>query len=123
MVLSLSGVLTIVARRLVPRLSAQVTTPTTLEADQEACDVLGAFDDSLKLLLIEHGIRIALQEKTRRELGGPFWLDYRRSVRDPAAMGRQRRLVGELHRPSDSRRGGRLHLARSRSGRAAPKSA
>lgn len=52
--------------------------------DREGADVLGAFTDSLKLLMIEHGSRIAFQEKTRRELGGNFWADYRRSVRIPA---------------------------------------
>lgn len=46
-------------------------------------DLLGAFGDSIKLLLIEHGTRLAFQEKTRRELAGPFWSDYRRSVRWP----------------------------------------
>jgi hypothetical protein len=51
--------------------------------DEEGADVLGAFADSLKLLLIEHGTRIAFQPKTRRELGGDFWHDYRRSVRMP----------------------------------------
>jgi hypothetical protein len=51
--------------------------------DDEGADVLGAFTDSFKLLLIEHGTRIAFQPKTRRELGGPFWSDYRRSVRIP----------------------------------------
>jgi len=39
--------------------------------------------DSLMLLAVEHGVRIVGQEKTRRELGGPFWADYRRSVRVP----------------------------------------
>ena len=43
----------------------------------------GALEDSLRLLAIEHSIRIGFQEKTRRELGGPFWKDYRRSVRTP----------------------------------------
>ena len=43
----------------------------------------GLIGDSLKLLLIEHGTRIAFQEKTRRELDGPFWSDYKRSVRMP----------------------------------------
>ena len=43
----------------------------------------GLLGDSFKLLLIEHGSRIAFQEKTRRELGGPFWSDYKRSVRMP----------------------------------------
>jgi hypothetical protein len=51
--------------------------------DEEGTDVLGAFTDSLKLLMIEHGFRIALQDKTRRELGGNFWVDYHRSVRVP----------------------------------------
>jgi hypothetical protein len=51
--------------------------------DSEGASVLGAFTDSLKLLMIEHSIRIGFQEKTRRELGGNFWGDYRRSVRMP----------------------------------------
>jgi hypothetical protein len=51
--------------------------------DREAADVFGAFADSLRLLLIEHGSRIGFQGKTRRELGGNFWHDYRRSVRIP----------------------------------------
>jgi hypothetical protein len=32
---------------------------------------------------MEHGLRIAFQEKTRTELGGRFWSDYRRSIRMP----------------------------------------
>jgi hypothetical protein len=52
--------------------------------DGKGTDILGAFGDSLRLLLIEHGTRIAFQEKTRQALGGPFWSDYRRSVRIPA---------------------------------------
>ncbi len=40
--------------------------------------------DSIKLLFLEHGIRVAFQPKTRNELAGPFWRDYRRSVRVPA---------------------------------------
>ena len=55
----------------------------TFEEDRDGADVVGAFADSLKLLLLEHGSRIAFQEKTRRELGGPFWGDYKRSVRVP----------------------------------------
>lgn len=58
--------------------------PTAFEDDDEGADVLGAFADSLKLLMIEHGTRVAFQQKTRRELGGPFWSDYRRSVRIPS---------------------------------------
>lgn len=35
-------------------------------------DIGAAFVDSLKLLMVEHGTRIACQQKTRRELAGPF---------------------------------------------------
>jgi hypothetical protein len=52
-------------------------------AEDEGADVVGAFVDSLKLLMIEHVVRISFQEKTRRELDGPFWGDYRRSLRIP----------------------------------------
>lgn len=55
--------------------------------DEEGADVLGAFTDSLKLLFIEHGVRVAFQAKTRSELGGNFWADYRRSVRIPGQWG------------------------------------
>ena len=43
----------------------------------------GAIADSIRLLMIEHSTRIAFQSKTRRELGGPFFKDYRRAVRTP----------------------------------------
>ena len=43
----------------------------------------GAFTDSLRLLIIEHVSRVAFQDKTRRELGGPFFSDYVRSVKIP----------------------------------------
>ena len=46
-------------------------------------DVMGAIGDSFKLLAIEHAIRISFQEKTRKELKGPFWNDYQRSVKVP----------------------------------------
>lgn len=39
--------------------------------------------DSLKLLVVEHGVRVAVQAKTRNELEGRFWRDYGRSVRVP----------------------------------------
>jgi len=39
--------------------------------------------DSVRLLAIQHAARIGLQEKTRRELGGHFFGDYRRSVHVP----------------------------------------
>jgi hypothetical protein len=55
-----------------------------VQDDQEGADILGAFTDSLKLLMIEHGIRVGFQQKTRAELRGNFWHDYRRSVRIPS---------------------------------------
>lgn len=62
--------------------TAQVTS-TPASNDSARTSLKGVLADSLKLLMIEHGTRIALQEKTRRELGGPFFLDYKRSVRMP----------------------------------------
>jgi hypothetical protein len=53
-------------------------------SEAQTADVAGAFGDSLKLVLMEHGIRVAFQEKTRRELEGNFWRDYKRSVRIPS---------------------------------------
>ena len=37
----------------------------------------------MRLLLIEHGTRVLFQAKTRRELTGPFFRDYARSLRMP----------------------------------------
>jgi hypothetical protein len=51
--------------------------------DESRTDVIGALRDSLNFLMMEHAARVAFQAKTRRELGGPFWGDYRRSVRLP----------------------------------------
>jgi hypothetical protein len=47
----------------------------------------GALEDSVRLLAVEHSIRIGFQAKTRRELGGPFFKDYARSVRMPQTWG------------------------------------
>ena len=65
---------------------AQERLDSTLRSadDDQGTDVLGTFVDSLKLLMIEHGTRVAFQDKTRRELGGNFWRDYGQSVRMPA---------------------------------------
>src|SRR5215212_5750923 len=53
------------------------------ESDSDGVDVAGVLADSLKLLMWEHGTRLLFQPGTRAELGGPFWSDYRRSVRVP----------------------------------------
>ena len=67
-----------------PSLVQEPRRPVTgIEDDHQGTDVLGAFTDSLKLLLLEHGTRVAFQDKTRRELDGPFWADYRQSIRMP----------------------------------------
>ncbi len=59
--------------------------PLTRPAPSEAnrTDVSGAILDSFKQLAWEHGIRVAFQDKTRSELGGSFWRDYKRSIRVP----------------------------------------
>lgn len=70
----------------VTTLNAAAQAPSSASSDvlqHPPSQVLPALADSLKLLGIEHGIRIALQPKTRRELPGPFWEDYRRSVKVP----------------------------------------
>lgn len=76
-----------------PPTTPPTTLPTTLPPTLPAADasahtdertnVGGAAFDSLKLLLMEHAIRLGFQEKTRQALRGPFWSDYRHSVRIP----------------------------------------
>ncbi len=51
--------------------------------DHDRPKMTAIISDSVKLLMIEHATRIAFQSKTRRELGGKFWSDYRRSVHMP----------------------------------------
>ena len=51
--------------------------------DGRRANVMGAIGDSFRLLSMQHGMRIAFQSKTRRELGGPFLKDYRQSLRLP----------------------------------------
>jgi hypothetical protein len=65
--------------------AAQVPEAQTQDAPAltRGADVPGALVDSLKIVLIEHGIRLAFQEKTRRELKGPFWSDYVHSIKIP----------------------------------------
>lgn len=71
-----------------PSIRAQTTDPDgpegSLPAPQpEKTKITAAIADSIRLLMIEHGTRIAFQEKTREELGGPFWSDYKKSIRWP----------------------------------------
>jgi hypothetical protein len=65
--------------------AAQVRTEVPVHAanDDGGTDIGAALRNSFKLLMIEHATRLLTQEKTRRELAGPFMEDYRRSVRIP----------------------------------------
>jgi hypothetical protein len=67
-------------------LSLVVTSPAISQTTTPPADgpsITAALRDSLSLLAVEHGVRIAFQSKTRRELEGPFWGDYTRSLRMP----------------------------------------
>lgn len=73
-----------------PPLDAQDLHGSPSLLEQDASDLArmpstlkGAIADSLRLLLLEHTTRVAFQEKTRRELRGPFFRDYVRSLRVP----------------------------------------
>ena len=57
------------------------------QREPRGANVIGAAADSFRLLSMQHGFRIALQEKTRRELGGPFVKDYGNSIRMPRTWG------------------------------------
>ncbi len=57
--------------------------PPPAATPPEKTHIGAAIADSFRLLMMEHAIRIATQEKTRKELGGPFWTDYRKSIRWP----------------------------------------
>lgn len=65
-----------------PALSQTVGRQDTRTRD-DTPTIVGAFRDSLRLLIAQHAIRIGFQEKTRRELSGPFLHDYHQSVTMP----------------------------------------
>lgn len=46
-----------------------------------------AMNESMRFLLLQHGLRIALQPNTRRRLGGPFFRDYADSVASLSGWG------------------------------------
>jgi len=66
-----------------PASESQDSTSRTATTSRAHTDVKGAIEGSLRLLMLEHLGRIAFQEKTRRELSGPFFSDYARSVHMP----------------------------------------
>ena len=61
----------------------QQTTEDPSELAPAKSTLKGAIAGSVRLLLLEHSMRVAFQQKTRRELGGRFFGDYFRSVRMP----------------------------------------
>src|SRR5215213_7862265 len=65
------------------RESSTAVNPDPSELARTPSTWQGALTDSLRLLLLEHMTRIAFQGKTRRELGGNFFGDYKRSLRMP----------------------------------------
>lgn len=80
-------------------------------------DKTGVFVDALALLGIEHGIRLAFQPGTRRELRGNFWRDYRRSVGVPTAWeDTDRWLVNYVGHPIHGAAAGYLWLEHDPSG-------
>ncbi len=64
-----------------PDQGQQQTAP--VQTDSDPGGWRGALIDSMRLLMLEHAGRIAFQEKTRRELSGPFFADYMHSLRIP----------------------------------------
>lgn len=83
--------LAIVVALVVSALPLHAQSGDTTEAMQDASDQIasaapawkGALSDSIRLVLMQHSIRIAFQAKTRGELGGTFFRDYRQSIRIP----------------------------------------
>ena len=67
--------------------SASALSPDGRDDGSSSSTLKGAIADSLRLLFIEHTTRILFQEKTRRELGGPFFADYVRSLHVPRTWG------------------------------------
>jgi hypothetical protein len=67
--------------------AGQQTTDDPSELAPAKSTLKGAIADSMRLLLLEHSMRVAFQQKTRRELGGPFFGDYLRSVHTPKTWG------------------------------------
>jgi len=66
-----------------PDVAAQDNTQVSRLAAARPGGWQGALQDSIRLLAFEHAVRIGFQSKTRRELPGPFWSDYRRSLNVP----------------------------------------
>jgi len=78
-----AGILIFLPQRADAQPSASTAAATASRDDSARTNLKGVLADSFKLLMMEHITRVAIQEKTRRALGGNFFGDYRRSVRVP----------------------------------------
>jgi hypothetical protein len=58
-----------------------------LDTQRDRTSLKRVFEDSMRLLAMQHALRIGLQEKTRSELDGHFFSDYKRSVHVPYQWG------------------------------------
>ena len=93
-----------------PPTSACVTAARALAVthivDAPSTDDTAPLQDSLRLLVMQHLLRIAAQQKTREELGGPFFADYHHSVRMPQQWGDGGAITGFIwldHSPRGKR--------------------
>lgn len=78
------GVTLVLIFNLAP-LNAQ--TDLTIQLSGDRTSLKHIFEDSIRLLAMQHSLRIGLQKKTRRELGGRFFADDKRSVHVPHQWG------------------------------------
>ena len=79
----LSRWLTITSLAVLPHQLLAQADPGRVPADESHSAIGAAVASSLRLLVLEHAGRIVFQERTRRELKGPFFRDYARSLRLP----------------------------------------
>jgi hypothetical protein len=78
-------VATLLLLALVTPLRAQSDRSSNVSSDRVS--IKHVVEDSVRLLAIQHATRIGLQEKTRRELQGAFFGDWKRSVHVPHQWG------------------------------------
>jgi hypothetical protein len=58
-----------------------------LDTQSDRTSLKRVFEDSMRLLAMQHALRLGLQAKTRSELDGHFFSDYKRSVHVPHQWG------------------------------------
>lgn len=85
--ISVSRAAVIVVAIVLSSTAAHAQSSSSFQVSDEETSLRAALQGSLRFLAVEHLFRVATQEKTRSELGGPFLKDYRRSVRVPRQWG------------------------------------